>query len=55
MCALLTLPGFFPLYCTMLDVKTDALTQASAKWWHSSGTLRTPGCTRPQLDKQTGL
>ncbi len=50
---ILTLPGLRRLYCTKLDARTAALTQASAMWWHSSGTLRMSGCTRPQLHKQT--
>lgn len=45
----LTLPGLCCLYCSTLDVRTTRLTQASAMWWHSSGTLMMPGCTKPQL------
>lgn len=50
---LLTVPGFRRLYCTTPDARTMALTQASAMWWHSSGTLRMSGCTRPQLNTNT--
>lgn len=39
------------MYLSRQDATTVALTQASATWWHSSGTLRTPGCTRPQLHR----
>lgn len=49
LCLVLTLPGLCCLYCSTLDVRTTRLTQASAMWWHSSGTLMMPGCTKPQL------
>lgn len=50
---LLTVPGLRRLYCTTPDASTLALTQASEMWWHSSGTLRMSGCTRPQLNTNT--
>lgn len=50
MCPCLTLPGLRRFRLTRPAEQDTQATHSSAMCWHSSGTLRVPGCTTPQLN-----